>query len=56
MFPFFLFSNPLLGTEIEKFFSLQAPWRSMDQPGKVANPALGQLTRENEYSPIPVRA
>ena len=22
----------------------------MDQPGKVANPARGQLNRENEYS------
>ena len=30
--------------------------QSMDQPGKVANPARGQLTRENEYSPVPVRA
>ena len=28
----------------------------MDQPGKVANPARGQLNRENEYSPVPVRA
>ena len=27
----------------------------MDQPGKVANPARGQLNRENEYSPVPVR-
>ena len=27
----------------------------MDQPGKVANPARGQLNRENEYSPAPVR-
>ena len=25
----------------------------MDQPGKVANPARGQLNRENEYSPFP---
>ena len=25
-----------------------------DQPGKVANPARGQLNRENEYSPVPV--
>ena len=30
--------------------------RSMDQPGKVANPARGQLNRENEYFPVPVRA
>ena len=25
----------------------------MDQPGKVANPARGQLNRENEHSPVP---
>ena len=30
--------------------------KSMDQPGKVANPARGPLKRENEYSPVPVRA
>ena len=28
----------------------------MDQPGKVANPARGQLNRESEYFPVPVRA
>ena len=28
----------------------------MDQPGKVANPTRGQLNRENEYFPVPVRA
>ena len=28
----------------------------MDQPGKVANRARGQLNEENEYSPVPVRA
>ena len=28
-----------------------------DQPSiKVVNPARGQLNRENEYSPVPVRA
>ena len=26
------------------------------QPGKVANPARGQLNREHEFSPVPVRA
>ena len=26
----------------------------MDQPGKVANPARGQLNRENEHSSVPV--
>ena len=30
--------------------------KSIDQPGKVANPARGPLNRENEYFPIPVRA
>ena len=28
----------------------------MDRPGKVANPALGQLNRENKHFPVPVRA
>ena len=28
----------------------------MDQPGKVANPARGQLNMEDEYFPVPVRA
>ena len=27
-----------------------------DQPGKVANPARGQLNRENEFFPVRVRA
>ena len=26
------------------------------KPGKVANPARGQLNRENEHFPVPVRA
>ena len=30
--------------------------QSMDQRGKVANPSRGQLNRENDYSPLPVRA
>ena len=28
--------------------------KNMDQPGKVANPARGQLNRENEYFPVRV--
>ena len=28
--------------------------KSKDQPGKVANPARGQLNRENEYFPVRV--
>ena len=31
-------------------------YRRVDQLGKVANPARGQLNRENEYSPVLVRA
>ena len=27
----------------------------MDQPGKVAKPARGQLNRENKYSLVPIR-
>ena len=30
--------------------------RSINQPGKVANPARGQLNRENQYFPVRVRA
>ena len=30
--------------------------KGKDQPGKAANPTRGQLKRENEYSPVPVRA
>ena len=30
--------------------------KSIDQPGKVTNPARGQLNRENEYFPVSVRA
>ena len=30
--------------------------KSMDKPGNVANPARGQLKRETEYFPVPVRA
>ena len=30
--------------------------QSMDQPGKVANPARGQLNRENKYFPVPFAA
>ena len=30
--------------------------KSKDQPGKIGNPTRGQLNRENEYFPVPVRA
>ena len=29
--------------------------KGMDQTGKVANPARGQLNREDEFLPVPVR-
>ena len=29
--------------------------KSVDQPGKVASPARGQLNRKNEYFPVRVR-
>ena len=30
--------------------------KGKDQPSKVVNPARGQLNRENEKFPVPVRA
>ena len=30
--------------------------KSMDQPGKIANPVRGQLNREKEYFPVRIRA
>ena len=30
--------------------------KSVDQPGKVAHPARGQLNRETVFFPVPVRA
>ena len=30
--------------------------KGKDQPGKIANPARGQLKRENMFFPVPVRA
>ena len=30
--------------------------KNISQPGKLANPARGQLNRENEHFPVPVRA
>ena len=30
--------------------------KGKDQPGQVANPARGQLNRENEHFTVPVRA
>ena len=30
--------------------------KSTEQPGKIVNPARGQLNRGNEYFPVPVRA
>ena len=41
--------------ELLYVWSLHIP-RVMDTPVKVANPARGQLNRENEYFPVRVRA
>ena len=30
--------------------------QSMDQPDMAANSACGQLNRENDFSPVPIRA
>ena len=30
--------------------------KGKNQPDKVANPARGELNRENEYPPVPARA
>ena len=48
----------ILSHEIIKDLSVNIIYsrKSMDQPGKVANPARGQLNRENEYFPVRVRA
>ena len=35
---------------------IQYSSKSVDQSGKVANPARGQLNKENEYFPVRVRA
>ena len=31
-------------------------YSSMDQPGKVVNPARGQLNRKNQYFAVPIHA
>ena len=48
---------PLVDREVEFCVCMVITYgKGMDQPGKVANPARSQLNRENEYSPVPVRA
>ena len=35
---------------------MRKPWHYMDvYPGEVANPARGQLNKENGHFPVPVR-
>ena len=42
---------------LKQYVCMVIPYsKSMDQPGKVANPTRGQLKRENEYYPVRVRA
>ena len=38
-----------------KIYGQHLKW-SMDQPGKVVNPACGWLKTENDLFPVPVRA
>ena len=61
----FLFPHPLLRYKVDMLKVRQCMYvcmyghtcsKSMDQPGKVANPARGQLNKENQYFPVRVRA
>ena len=49
-------NNHIIGNSIELCMYDHTCSKSMDQPGKVANPARGELNRENEYFPVRVRA
>ena len=61
---FFRVGNQCAECERQQFFLKQQQQRlyghtyskSMDQPGKVASPARGQLNRKNEYFPVRVLA
>ena len=48
--------HPKLSVYIRPYMYGHVYSKSMDQPGKVANPARGQLNRENEYFPVRDRA
>ena len=53
--------NVLVGTvqqndEFLLYISMVITDQSLDQPGMVTNPAHGQLNREIEFFPVPVRA
>ena len=42
--------------DVDIHFESNGVSKSMDQPGKAANPACGEMNRENEYFPVRVRA
>ena len=47
--------SPVVGFSVHGVLYGHTCRKSMDQPGKVASPARGQLNKENKYSPVPVR-
>ena len=49
----FFFQQPIIMYDVCMVITYS---KSMDQPGKVANPARGQLNRENEQFLVPIRA
>ena len=51
-----LFWCPCMAINVSVCMVTHTYSKSMDQPGKVANPTPGQLNRENEYFPVRVRA
>ena len=53
-----LFPHPLLVQYVCMYVCMSGHTcsKSMDQLGKVANPARGQLNRENKYFPVRFRA
>ena len=54
--PSVLVDASVICTDVYVYVYNQNFQRSMDQPRMVINPARGQLNRENEYFPVPVRA
>ena len=54
--PIHVYATSIIDTNARYVWSSHTVQQSMDQPGMVANPARGQLNRENQHSPVPVRA
>ena len=49
-------ARSLLSLNRSKESTVMVTYNEKNQPGKDANPARGQLDREHEYFPVPVRA